>query len=140
MLVVDDDADIRLLLRHVLGAGGFEVEATGAARDVVRLAAGPPAAHVVVLDVQMPDVDGWEALELLRADTRTRRVPVVMCTVKAAPADALRAWELGCDAYVAKPFDIEALVRDVAELLELSDDQRQARRLDHQERLRALPL
>src|SRR3546814_18630817 len=64
----------------------------------------------------------------LRAEARTREVAVVMCTVKAAPADELRAWELGCDAYIAKPFDIEALVSVVKRVIASTDEERRARR------------
>lgn len=128
VLVVDDDADIRLLLRHILTAGGFRVSEAPDASGIVELAAGPPAAAAVVLDVQMPDVDGWEALAALRAAEATRTLPVVMCTVKASLEDSRRGWELGCDAYIPKPFDVQALVAELRRLLATSAAEREQRR------------
>ncbi len=111
VLVVDDSADVRLLLRRVLSADGWDVEeADGGMPALERLDRGEPPA-LVLLDVQMPDTDGWKVLAAIRASSRAAEVPVIMCTVRSLPADAERAWRLECDGYVSKPFDTVELQR-----------------------------
>jgi DNA-binding response OmpR family regulator len=68
---------------------------------------------VVLLDVQMPDMDGWEVLRAIRSEPAWSDVRVVMCTVKGRAVDIDHGWELGCDAYVTKPYDIDVLVGTV---------------------------
>lgn len=120
VLVVDDDPDIRSLLELALGLHGHEaVSAAGGGAALATLRQGPLRGRrpVVVLDVQMPDLDGWQVLEAIRTDPELRDLPVVMCTVRASPADLDRGWQTGCDAYLPKPFDITtigALVTDLA--------------------------
>ena len=118
VLVVDDNADVRLLVRRILGRAGLEVEEAGDGRAALERLAEDPCPQLVVLDVQMPDMDGWEVLRCIRAEPRTARLRVLMCTVKARPEDASRGWELGCDAYVDKPFDAERLREVALELVE----------------------
>src|SRR5438067_1009917 len=131
VLVVDDAPDIRLLMREVLRLHDFHVmEADDGADALAKLAAGDLPA-VIVLDVQMPGVDGWSTLAALRADPRTADVPVVLCTVRSHPTDQLRAWELGCDAFVSKPFRIEDLVFQVRELAHADLAARVANRARH---------
>lgn len=127
-LVVDDDPDILRLLDQVLAIDGFAVELHDCGDRAVEAAAGPPPVDVVVLDVQMPGVDGWEVLHELRSSPATGHVAVVMCTVKARAADELRAWELGCDGFVAKPFDVAALLAEVELVTGLSMEARRVRR------------
>ena len=111
--VIDDNADVRLLLRLVLEPAGFTVtEADGGPAALAGLAAGD-LPDVVLLDVQMPDIDGWETLRAIRADPATAALPVLLCTVKSRPADLERGLELGCDGYLTKPFDVSALVGEV---------------------------
>ncbi len=120
VLVVDDDPDIRSLLELALGLHGHEAltaSGGGAALEALRGEAFRGARPVVVLDVQMPDLDGWQVLEAIRTDPDLCDLPVVMCTVRASPADLDRGWQTGCDAYLPKPFDITtigALVTDLA--------------------------
>jgi DNA-binding response OmpR family regulator len=61
----------------------------------------------------MPDMDGWQTLQAIRAQERTAQVPVVMCTVKASPEDVIRAEDLGANGYVVKPFSLAQLVEAV---------------------------
>ena len=137
-LVVDDDPDIRLLLRHVLGGAGLQVdEADGGAEALAVLGNGGPLPHVVVLDVQMPLVDGWDVLTALRRCPETADIPVVMCTVKSSTRDFVRAWELGCDAYVTTPFDSTSLIEQVRDVVLLDAGERVARRADALERAQA---
>lgn len=120
VLVVDDDDDIRALLELALGLHGHAavtVPGGGQALEALRSDAFQGQRPVVVLDVQMPDLDGWQVLEAIRADVELCDIPVVLCTVRAGPADLERGWLTGCDAYLPKPFDVStvgALVTDLA--------------------------
>ena len=116
-LVVDDAPDIRLLADLVLSMAGFSVSAASSGMEALRLLAEGDLPDIVLLDVQMPDVDGWETLSRLRRNPRTADLPVVLCTVKGLPEDTLKGWSLGCDGYLGKPFDIGALVEELEGVL-----------------------
>ena len=123
-LVVDDAADIRMLAELVLSMAGFTVTAASCGSEALRLLADGDLPDIVLLDVQMPDVDGWETLTRLRADPRTAELPVVLCTVKGLPEDTLKGWTLGCDGYLGKPFDIGGLVEELRGVLLRDRDER----------------
>jgi CheY-like chemotaxis protein len=125
-LVVDDAPDIRLLADLVLSMAGFTVRAASSGSEALRALAGGDLPDIVLLDVQMPDVDGWETLSRLRADPRTADLPVVLCTVKGLPEDTLKGWSLGCDGYLGKPFDIGALVEELQGVLRRNCMEREA--------------
>ena len=116
VLAVDDDAVIRGLLQINLELEGYAVltAVDGAgALDVLRT----QRPDLVLLDVMMPEVSGWEVLERLRADPRTCDLPVVFLSARAMEADIEKGRELGVDRYVTKPFDPDELMAVVAELL-----------------------
>jgi CheY-like chemotaxis protein len=123
-LVVDDAADIRLLADLVLSMAGFTVVGAASGAEALRMLAAGDLPDIVLLDVQMPDLDGWETLTRLRGDPRTAALPVVMCTVKGLPEDSLRGWSLGCDGYLGKPFDIAGLVAELEQVLARDERQR----------------
>jgi DNA-binding response OmpR family regulator len=113
LLVVDDDADIRGLLRDVLGRAGYAVdEATDGRSALRRLFESPPA--LVILDVSMPGLDGYETLDRIRD---LSDVPVLMLTARAGELDKVRGLSGGADDYVAKPFGHQELVARVQALL-----------------------
>ena len=129
VLVIDDDPDIRTLLQIALERDGHRV--VGAPGGTAGLAAlRDPAAErpVVILDVQMPDLDGWQVLGEIRRDEALRDTPVILCTVKSSATDLSRGWEVGCDAYLTKPFDIEEMSTEVATLAMLTADELLERR------------
>lgn len=110
VVVADDDPDIVDILKLNLTAVGFEVLAATdgeAARDLV-LQAKP---DLVVLDVMMPKMDGFEVLAAIRARSQTRDIPVVMLTARSGDKDVWQGWESGADYYITKPFDLEELLR-----------------------------
>ena len=125
-LVVDDAPDIRLLIREVLERAGYSVVEAGSGPEALSLLALPPLPDVAVVDVQMPDMDGWELLALIRGSPLTRDLRAILCTVKASAADAVRAWELGCDGYLNKPFSISDLAAEVLAVTERTAAQRLA--------------
>lgn len=129
VLVVDDAPDVRLLARAVLSRNRFEVlEASGGRQALALLRAGDRAVDLVLLDVQMPDLDGWDTLTAIRRDPALSELAVVLCTVKAHMRDVRRAWELGCDGYLTKPFTITELTDGVRTALARTSEDRVAYR------------
>lgn len=126
-LLVDDAPDIRMLLRAIVERCGYESREASDGAAAVR-AVDEAVPDLVLLDVQMPEMDGWETLAALRADPRTVDVPVILCTVKSHPADVRRGWEAGCDGFVVKPFDIDEMTATVRAVGALSTTQRSEQR------------
>ncbi len=127
-LVVDDTEDIRLLMKVLLARHGHEVaEAANGVEALDALERGP-AFDVVVLDLQMPEMDGWETLRRLRGRVDGGDMAVVVCSVKSGDADVRRAWELGCDGYVKKPFSNVYFAGEIADVLARTLDERRALR------------
>lgn len=113
LLVVDDDEDIRALLRLILERGGYEVDEQADGRAALR--AFHQGHHdLVVLDVTMPDLDGWEVLDRIRD---LSEVPVLMLTARDSESDRVRGLRAGADDYVAKPFDRDELLERIRGLL-----------------------
>jgi len=116
VLVVDDDADIRLLLRGLLERAGFTVDEADTGRAALRaLYESPPA--LVLLDVSMPELDGYQTLERIRD---LSDVPVIMLTARAQELEKVRGLSAGADDYVAKPFGRQELLARVQALLRRS--------------------
>jgi two-component system phosphate regulon response regulator PhoB len=117
VLVIDDEAPIRLLCRVNLAAEGMEViEAADGATGLERARAEVP--DVILLDVMMPGLDGWHVAEDLLDDHRTRSIPIVFLTARAEMRDRARGLDLGGLDYVTKPFnplELAPLVRDLLE-------------------------
>lgn len=112
ILVVEDNERNMRLFRDVLEAKGYRViEATGGIPAIEMASERLP--DLVLMDIQLPDVDGIEALRRLRADDRTATIPVIALTAQAMQGDRERFLELGFDDYVSKPVDIADLARTV---------------------------
>lgn len=125
VLVVDDASDVRTLLSTVLHADGYDVAAAeGGASALARLDQDP-AVDLVLLDVQMPEMDGWQTLQQIRRHRAASRVPVVLCTVKQHSTDLARAWSLGADGYITKPFQIADLLAEISDVLNRTPEQRE---------------
>jgi DNA-binding response OmpR family regulator len=116
VLVVDDDADIRLLLRELLERAGYSVDEVEDGRQALRqLYSTPPS--LVILDVTMPDMDGYQTLERIRD---LSDVPVLMLTARSQELEKVRGLSAGADDYVAKPFGRQELLARVQALLRRS--------------------
>jgi len=119
IVLIDDDPDIRMLARMAFELDGHQVGAAGnglQGLELLRATVSAGGRPVVVLDVQMPDIDGWEVLSQIRADRALDGIPVVMCTVRAGALDRARGYGQGADAYEAKPFDLDQLLGTVRRL------------------------
>lgn len=122
-LLVDDNADVRFLARCLLEGIGFEICEAESGRAALALLTGR-LPDIVLLDVQMPEMDGWETLQAIRNNPATSDLPVVLWTVKGRPEDMIRGWELGCDGYLPKPFDARQLEDEVRRVTSQGEDQR----------------
>ncbi len=118
ILVVDDQAQNIALLEAHLIPQGYEVVKAASGEEALEKLSGNQV-DLVLLDVMMPRMSGIEVLEKLRADKRTRRIPVVMITVLKETKDRVKAIEAGCDDFISKPFDKHELLSKVKSLLRI---------------------
>jgi two-component system cell cycle response regulator DivK len=116
ILVVEDNAMNLKLVRDVLQHAGYDVLEASTGEDGLRVAR-EMAPDLVLMDLQLPGIDGTETLRRLRHDSPDRRVPVVAVTAFAMPEDRERATRAGFDGYVEKPISVRALPGQVAEFL-----------------------
>jgi two-component system cell cycle response regulator DivK len=112
VLLTDDDPLVRTVYADTLRARGCEVTEARNGGECVSLAASLQP-DLVLLDLSMPGMDGWQALAALRADPLTRTIPVIALTATATTDVRTRAAEAGFDAFVPKPFTPKGLLRDL---------------------------
>lgn len=123
ILVIDDEADVRLLYRVNLRHAGFEVlEADDGERGIEAVRDHRP--DVVVLDLMMPRIDGFEVLRALRSSVEWSEVPVLVLTADSRSEDHHRCYELGADDVITKPFAPEALTQSIRRVLGVSLEDR----------------
>jgi putative two-component system response regulator len=118
ILVVDDNPGVRNLLREVLGAEGHEVDLAADGPDALaRAAAVRP--DLVLLDLDLPGLDGYEVCRRLKRDPATRLVPVVIITAQGEFSNRLAAWEFGADEFLTKPFQVVEVTARCRSLLRI---------------------
>jgi two-component system phosphate regulon response regulator PhoB len=135
ILLVDDESAIRTICRVNLESDGMKVVEAVDGRDALQ-AAREQQPELVLLDVMMPDVDGWHVAAELVRDPATRDVPIIFLSARAAREDRARARELGAVGYIVKPFDPVALgaaVRDVLERIRRGEREQLNRELSGSE-------
>jgi DNA-binding response OmpR family regulator len=115
ILVVDDEAPVRLLLEKQLQSAGYEVVTCADGRSALRVAR-ENRPDLAVLDLTMPGLDGYALLSMFRRD-QNLRVPVIILSGRIKEMDIQAALDAGADAFIAKPADRETLLAKVAELL-----------------------
>ncbi|MEJ2757131.1 MAG: response regulator [Anaerolineales bacterium] len=108
ILIVEDDPDISEMLNIFFGAQGYEVEVAGRGNLALEKTR-QNLPHLIVLDIMLPDIDGYEVCRQLRTNIRTSHIPIIFLTQKDERSDKLQGLELGADDYITKPFDIEEL-------------------------------
>lgn len=112
ILVIEDEADIQELIRFNLEKDNYKVICRGTGDEGLKAAlAAPP--DLVLLDLMLPGMDGLTVCRRLRADEKTKAVPVIMLTAKSAEADVVAGLELGADDYITKPFSPRVLLARV---------------------------
>jgi DNA-binding response OmpR family regulator len=122
LLIVEDDFDISNMLQIYFSGQNYEVDI--APRGSVALEkTRHNLPHLIVLDIMLPDIDGFEVCRILRTNTRTSHVPIIFLTQKDERSDKLAGLELGADDYITKPFDIEELKLRVHRAITRSEQQ-----------------
>ena len=116
ILVVDDEEDILELLRYNLLREGYNVSCAASGEEALRLAQSE-IPDLLVLDLMLPGIDGLEVTKILKNDSRTKDIPIVMLTAKGEEADIVTGLELGADDYITKPFSPRVLVARVRAVL-----------------------
>ncbi|MDP9405564.1 MAG: response regulator [Actinomycetota bacterium] len=115
-MAVDDDHVIRGLLEVNLEMEGHEVITAVDGQDALdKVRADPP--DLILLDVMMPNLNGWQVAETLKADAATRHIPIVFLSARAMEADVRKGSDIGVESYVTKPFDPIDLMELVGRLL-----------------------
>lgn len=116
ILHVEDNADNRLLVRRILCADGFTVlEASSASQAWKILDSHMP--DLILMDINMPDVDGYTLTAQVKADGRFGAVPIIAMTANALRGDREKSMQAGCDGYIEKPIDIDLLARQIMRFL-----------------------
>jgi two-component system alkaline phosphatase synthesis response regulator PhoP len=124
ILAVDDERHIVRLVQVNLERAGYEVVTAFDGKDALEKVASEQP-DLVVLDVMMPYMDGFEVLQNLRKNPSTRELPVIMLTAKAQDADVFRGWQSGVDCYLTKPFnpmELISFVKRIFKSLESGED------------------
>ena len=110
ILIVEDDARLRSVLMTELQANGYEPLPVGSGEEALSVARREKPS-IILLDVALPCIDGWETLRRLRADRATSAIPVVMLTASSGTDDIIRGYASGATYYVPKPYDLKELLR-----------------------------
>jgi CheY-like chemotaxis protein len=122
ILLAEDNEDMARLICHVLEICGYEITIASDGLEAVEAAtSGLP--DLIIMDIQMPKMDGLEAVSRIRANPKTQALPILAATVKAAPEDREDCLASGCDSYIAKPFTRKELRSAVETLLEKPSSQ-----------------
>lgn len=112
VLIADDDPYIREMLIQALESDGYEAISAADGHELVRLAQ-EHAPNIILVDLMMPHMDGYEAIRQMRNDTRIAHIPMLILTARTRPKDVVIGFETGADDYIAKPFDLSELLARV---------------------------
>jgi len=117
VMVVDDDSDILDMTRLVLEGGGYRVLPVRGGQEALRTLE-EAAPDLILLDINMPGMDGWQVLRMLKVDEKTTSIPVAMFSIKMEVRDKLHGMQEGAFDYIAKPFSCEELLSRVKRIFE----------------------
>jgi len=121
ILCIEDEPEMIDLMRLILGRRGFEVKgATGGAEGLRMIREEKP--DLVLLDLMMPEMDGWEVYQQIKADEKTKNIPVIVVTAKAQSIDRVLGLHIAkVDDYIAKPFSPQDLMNSVEKVLKAKE-------------------
>ncbi|MDC0722981.1 response regulator [Nannocystis bainbridge] len=117
ILIVEDERDLVATLEYALDREGFRTRSAYTGRQALEIAVTEPAPDLVLLDLMLPDMSGTQVCQQLRANERTRAMPVIMMTAKAEEVDRVVGFEVGADDYVVKPFSLRELMLRIRAVL-----------------------
>ena len=118
ILCIEDEPEMIDLIRLILGRRGFEVIGAAGGKDGLDKLQSGPQPDLVLLDLMMPDLDGWEVYQQMKADEKTKDIPVIVVTAKAQSIDKVLGLHIAkVDDYIAKPFSPQELLSSVEKVL-----------------------
>ncbi len=123
ILVVDDERDVVELVKKILEKEGYSVVPAYSGKEALDILKRE-SVDLVLLDVMMPEMSGWDVLESLRVHEEHRELPVTMVTVKRGLGDIERGYRLGVNSYIVKPFKRDVLTKSVRCILEAEKEER----------------
>jgi two-component system cell cycle response regulator DivK len=116
ILIIEDHLDNRRIMRDLLNHSGYQViEAVNGLKGVEMAEVHAP--DLIIMDVQLPGIDGYEATRQIKANGELRHIPIIIVTSYALSGDDSKAYDAGCDAYLSKPFSPRSLLAKIRELL-----------------------
>lgn len=110
ILIVDDDPRNIFALKLTLKARGYAVECCTMAQEALEMLKSGSQSYIVLMDMMMPGIDGYEAIRMIRDTPETKHVPVIAVTAQAMPEDRQKCLEAGANDYVSKPIDVDLLI------------------------------
>lgn len=128
ILVVEDNMDNYELIRVILEHGGYDAFQAVTGRDGVD-AARLQKPDLILMDLSLPEMDGWNAAERIKADPSTKDIPIYALTAHTLPRDRFRAMQAGCDGYFTKPLNVEGFLAEVRKVLGKQKNKRRPRKL-----------
>jgi len=111
VLIIDDDNRNIFALKAVLRSRGYDCQATTSAQDGIEQLKSEKGIAVVLMDMMMPDMDGYEAIANIKSDKTIHQIPILAVTAQAMQGDREKCLAAGADAYISKPIDVDLLVR-----------------------------
>lgn len=117
VLVIEDNEDNLALMRLLLERAQYEVLLSTDGATGLEIARKEQP-DILLLDLAMPEMDGWEVAAAMKSDMVTKDIPIIAVTAHALPKDRERAFEAGCDAFIVKPFSVAKLIGEIEQLLD----------------------
>ncbi len=112
ILVVDDEPDVRRMLQVILDKNGYGVQGVSSGLEAL-VAVNEREPDLILLDIMMEGMDGWEVLKLLKMEERTRDIPVVILSARVEPRDKIRGLQEGAVDYITKPFSVKGVLNSI---------------------------
>ena len=120
ILIVEDEPKNMKLLRDLLQRFGYEILEASDGEEGVK-SAGERILNLILMDIMMPKMDGLEATRIIKANTQTKQIPIIALTSYAMKGDRERTIEAGCDGYIAKPIDIQEVLKTIEHFLTIKE-------------------
>ena len=120
ILIVEDEPKNMKLLRDLLQRFGYEILEASDGEEGVK-SAGEKIPNLILMDIMMPKMDGLEATRIIKANTQTKQIPIIALTSYAMKGDRERTIEAGCDGYIAKPIDIQEVLKTIEHFLTMQE-------------------
>ncbi|WP_286851388.1 MULTISPECIES: response regulator [Sphingobacterium] len=117
ILIVDDDQRNIFALRLTLKAKGYQVLSSTSAGEAMEILEANKGVALILMDMMMPEIDGYEAIQLIRNSSFTGKIPVIAVTAQAMSGDREKCLEAGAQSYVSKPIDVDKLMGEIERLI-----------------------